>query len=60
LIKVNFSPEQESAALRDFDLAYVGSGSKREFPHFGPMSASSASSGHWVANASAALCQELP
>src|SRR5262249_19067622 len=29
-------------------------GSKREFPHFGFMSASSASSGHWVANASAA------
>src|SRR5262249_37987668 len=31
---------------------------KREFPHFGLMSASSASSGHWVANASAAVCQE--
>ena len=31
--------------------------SKREFPHFGLMSASSASSGHWVANASAALVE---
>ena len=35
-------------------------GSKREFPHFGLTSASSTSSGHWVANASAALCQKLP
>src|SRR5262249_58954951 len=40
-----------------FEPVYVGSGSKREFPHFGLMSASSASSGHWVANASAALCR---
>ena len=31
------------AALRDFKPAYVGLGSKREFPHFGLMSASSAS-----------------
>jgi hypothetical protein len=33
-------------------------GSKREFPHFGLMSASSASSRHWIANASAAVCQQ--
>src|SRR6516164_9839916 len=46
---------QGVAALRDFDPAYDRLGSKREFPHFGLMSASSASSGHWVANASAAL-----
>jgi len=48
---VYFAPQQSRAA-------HVRCGSKREFPHFGLMSASSASSGHWVANASAALCHK--
>jgi hypothetical protein len=41
-------------ALQQSMSSNVCMGSKREFPHFGLMSASSASSGHWVANASAA------
>jgi hypothetical protein len=45
-------------AVQYFGRAAVRCGSKREFPHFGLMSASSASSRHWIANASAAVCQE--
>ena len=43
-------------ALQQSMSSNVCMGSKREAAFFGLMSASSASSGHWVANASAALC----
>src|SRR5262249_5003278 len=49
---------EDRCAAQHKPTAYVRDGSKREFSHFELMSASPASSRHWIANASAAVCHE--